>query len=53
MDEYQIEVSRTVNFQMGERVSYQSMDILVVNCKHFYVYYLNNINSCHATYCGE
>jgi len=53
MDEYQKEVSRTVNFQWNGRVSFQSMDILVVNCKHFYVYYLNNINSCSATFCGE
>ena len=53
MDENQKEVSRTIHFQWLGRVSYKTADTLVVNCKDFYVYYLNDISSCHSTYCGE
>ena len=50
---YGVEVSRTIHMQWDGRVSYNTVDTLVVRCKGFYVYYLSDLENCFSTYCGE
>ena len=52
-DDFQKEVSRTINFQWNGKVADRSREAKVIHCGDYYVYYLTDLTACRGTYCGQ
>ena len=52
-DQFQIEVTRTVNFEYSGKIDNKSNQAKIMHCGDFFVYYLKDTTTCHDVYCGQ
>ena len=52
-DQFQKEVTRTVNFQWGGKIDAMTKQAKIMHCGDFFVYYLKDTSSCRDVYCVQ
>ena len=52
-DQFQKEVTRTVNFEWGGKTDHHTEQAKIMHCGDFFAYYLKDTSACIHVYCGQ